>query len=123
MKNYLLLVALAFLLLPCRLLSASLSSKDAVNMVESTYPNAKYSYSYAKVAKVIEDQGGCVITPEMFAENEWLAQCDSLWLVFVDEKPMQGWSHACKYVYLPTEYSNNPKPPMLVVPGKLPPKK
>lgn len=122
MKNLLLLTCLTFLLLPCRSYSASLSSKDAVSMVKSSYPNAKYSYSYTKVAKVIDDQGGCIITPEMIAENEWLAQCDSLWLVFVDEKPMQGWSHACKYVYLPVEYSKMAKVPMMTVTGKFPPR-
>ena len=113
---------LAFLLLPCRLFSAPLSSNDAVNMVKSNYPNAKYSYSYAKVAKVIDDQGGCEITTEMFTENKWLTQNDSLWLVFVDERPMQGWAHACKYIYLPTEYSETSNVPMLVVSGKLPPR-
>ena len=122
MKNRLFLMIVAFLLLPCSLLSASLSSKDVVNMVKGNYPNAKYRYSYTKVAKVIDDQGCCDIDGSVYKENEWLAQCDSLWLVFVDEKPMQGWAHACKYVYLPTDYSGTSTVPMLVIPGKLPPR-
>lgn len=122
MNKSLFLMFLAFLLLPCRLFPASLSSKDAVNMVKDNYPNAKYRYSYTKVAKVIDDQVCCDIDSNVYKENEWLTQCDSLWLVFVDEKPMQGWAHACKYIYLPTDYSDTPKVPMFVVSGKLPPR-
>lgn len=110
------------LILPCWLNSASLSPVQAVNMVKKIYSKQQCSYSFAKVASIVEGQKtGCEVSTVILEENNWLSQCDSLWLVFVDEKPMQGWTHSCKYVYLPVHWSDTTNIPLLTIAGNRPP--
>lgn len=117
-----LLFMLLALFLPYVLHSESLSSELAVNVVKQIYSKQKFSYSFAKVTNIVDNQKtGCEVSATLLKENKWLAQCDSLWLVFVDEKPMQGWTHPCKYVYLPAHWSDTTNIPILTIEGNRPP--
>lgn len=101
--------------------SVPITFKNAVNQVKNSYLGEHYSYSYAKVPSVINRRYGCNIDESSLFNKPWLTQSDSLWLVFVDERPMHGWSHPCKYVYLPTEATDTINIPNFIVSGNRPP--
>lgn len=97
------------------------TSQMALNLAKSMFQDQDYWYAYGKVKKPIDGACGCKINESIYLSNPWIETNDSLWVIFVDQKPMQNWEHACKFVYFPTIANNPLLIPSIVVDGNRPP--
>ncbi len=96
--------------------------QEAINVVKQQDKNSEYLYYYGKVSGVINGACGCHVDASAICSNPWLTSQDSLWVIFVDQKPMCNWEHDCAFVYVPTKVNNLSDVPYFTVKGNRPPR-
>ncbi|MBO4813954.1 MAG: T9SS type A sorting domain-containing protein [Muribaculaceae bacterium] len=105
MKKFLFLIALMAACLPS-LAQVQITEAQALQAVKNLYPsNTVYDYYIAKTDTIYDDGDGSCVLDEI-PQASWLTSNSPKWLIFVDEKPMTGWSHPCSYFYVPQECSS-----------------
>lgn len=96
--------------------------QEAINVVKQQDKNSEYLYYYGKVSGVINGACGCHVDASAICSNPWLTSQDSLWVIFVDQKPMCNWEHDCAFVYVPTKVNNLSDVSYFTVKGNRPPR-
>ncbi len=82
-----------------------ITEAQALQLVKNHYPqNSKFDFYIAEIDSIFDDgDDSCII--DTIPQITWLSSKCPKWLVFVDERPMTGWSHPCSYFFIPKNYS------------------
>ena len=122
MKKFLILIAVVAACLPS-LAQVQITEAQALQLVKNhrnvTVDSA--NYFVGTVTSVINDRMRSPIDESVLQQNPWVNTNDDKWLIFVDEQPVNCWSHLCTYYYLPKQVSTLDRAPILEVNGCLPP--
>ncbi len=82
-----------------------ITEAQALQLVKNQYPSSTVFDFYIAETDTIFDDGDDSCILDSIPLVGWLNDSSAKWLIFVDERPMTGWSHPCSYFYIPKNYS------------------
>lgn len=104
--------------------SAAITESEALQIVKANrsaegFTNSGVNFFASQVDTIVNNYR-CPVEVSTIRE-QWVTDNTPKWLIFVDEEPMECWSHNCSYYYVPEEVNSVQDAPIVRFDGCLPP--